>query len=120
MRETKTTNPQLTELIALLRKQSREQQAPIWLDVADSLAKTRSQRVVVNLSNINRNSQKADVIVVPGKVLASGTLDHAVTVAAFEASDSAKTKLDAAKAKYISITELVEKNPKGSNVKIIR
>jgi large subunit ribosomal protein L18e len=120
MRETKTTNPQLIELISLLRKTSKEQQAPIWLDVADYLAKTRSQRISVNLSSINRYTEKADVIVVPGKILASGTLDHAITVAAFEASDAAKAKLESVKAKYISIQELIGKNPKGSNVKIIR
>jgi large subunit ribosomal protein L18e len=120
MRQTKTTNPQLIELIGLLRKTSREQEAPIWLDVADYLAKTRSQRVAVNLSSINRHTEKADVVVVPGKILASGALDHAVTVAAFEVSGAAKAKLEAAKAKCISIPELVGKNPKGSNVKIIR
>jgi large subunit ribosomal protein L18e len=120
MRETKTTNPQLIELITQLRKQGREQDAPIWIDVADSLAKTRSQRVTVNISNINRNTEKADVVVVPGKVLASGAIDHSVTVAAFEVSAPAKAKLDAAKAKYITIQELMEKNPKGSKVKIIR
>jgi large subunit ribosomal protein L18e len=120
MRETKTTNPQLIELISLLRKESREKQAGIWLDVADYLAKTRSQRVAVNLSKINRNTKRADVVVVPGKILASGTLSHAVTIASFEASDAAKAKLEAAKAKYITIPELLEKNPKGSNVKIIR
>jgi large subunit ribosomal protein L18e len=113
MRETKTTNPQLIELISMLRKQSKEQDAPIWADVADYLAKTRSQRVIVNLSTINRNTDKAAVVVVPGKVLASGALNHAVTVASFEASDSAK-------AKCITIKELMESNPKGSNVKIIR
>lgn len=120
MRETKTTNPQLIKLIGLLRKQSREKQAPIWHDVADYLAKTRSQRVVINLSNINRNTEKADVVVVPGKVLASGALDHTVTVAAFEASEKAIAKIEAAKAKYLTINELMEKNPTGSNVKIIR
>ncbi|MCW3999982.1 MAG: 50S ribosomal protein L18e [Candidatus Bathyarchaeota archaeon] len=120
MRETKTTNPQLIELISLLRKTSREQEAPIWLDVADHLAKARRQRISVNLSSINRNTEKADVVVVPGKVLASGALDHAVTVAAFEVSDAAKAKLAAAKSKCIPIQELIEKNPKGSNVKIIR
>ncbi len=120
MRETKTTNPQLSELIRKLRKTSKEQEAPIWLDVADYLAKTRSQRVVINLSNLNRNTAKADTVVVPGKILASGALDHAVTVAAFEASKQAVAKIKAAKAKYISIQELLEKNPKGSNVKIIR
>ncbi len=59
-------------------------------------------------------------MVVPGKLLASGSIDHAVTVAAFDVSDKAKAKLEAVKAKYITIPELMEKNPKGSNVKIIR
>jgi large subunit ribosomal protein L18e len=104
----------------MLRKKSKEQDAPIWLDVADCLAKTRSQRVVVNVSNINRHTEKADVVVVPGKVLSSGALDHPVTLAAFEVSTAAVAKLEAAKAKCITIQELMEKNPKGSNVKIIR
>jgi large subunit ribosomal protein L18e len=120
MRETKTTNPQLIEVISLLRKTSKEQDAPIWADVADYLARTRSQRVVTNLSSVNRNSEKADTVIVPGKVLASGALDHSVTIAAFEASDSAKAKIGAAKSKYMSIKELVAENPKGSKVKIIR
>jgi len=59
-------------------------------------------------------------VVVPGKLLGAGALDHAVTVAAFGASEKAKEKLAAAKAKYLSIPELVEKNPKGANIKIIR
>ena len=120
MRETKTTNPQLIELISLLRKESREKQAAIWLDVADHLAKTRSQRITVNLSKLSRHTKRADVVVVPGKILATGTLTHAVTVASFDASDKAKAKLAAAKAKYVTIPELLEQNPKGSNVKIIR
>ena len=120
MRETKTTNPELIGLIRLLKKEGREKQAAIWLDVADYLSKSRSQRVAVNLSTINRNTKKADVVVVPGKILASGTLNHAITVASFEASDKAKEKLETVKAKYLSIPELLEKNPKGSNVKIIR
>lgn len=120
MRETKTTNPQLIELISLLKKESREKQARIWLDVADHLAKTRRQRVTVNLSKINRHTKRADVVVVPGKILASGSITHALTVASFDASYRAKAKLEAVKAKYLTIQELLEKNPKGSNVKIIR
>ncbi|MCW3995345.1 MAG: 50S ribosomal protein L18e [Candidatus Bathyarchaeota archaeon] len=120
MRETKTTNPQLIELISQLRKESKEQQAPIWLDVADHLAKSRSRRAAVNLSTINRSTKRADVVVVPGKILASGNLDHSITVASFEASTAAKAKLESAKAKYLTIQELMAKNPKGSNVKIIR
>jgi len=120
MRTTKTTNPQLIELITQLKRESRNQQVGIWHDLADYLSKTRSQRVSVNLSKINRNTKEAETVVVPGKLLGSGSIDHEVTVASFSASEKAKTKLAAAKAKYISISELLEKNPKGSNIKIIR
>jgi len=120
MKESKTTNPELIQLISLLKKESREKQAGIWLDVAEHLSKSRSQRVTVNLSKINRNTKRADTVVVPGKILGSGSINHAVTVASFGASEKAKAKLVAAKAKYVSIPELLEKNPKGSNIKIIR
>jgi large subunit ribosomal protein L18e len=120
MRETKSTNPELVQLIRFLKKQARETQANIWLDVAEHLAKPKAQRVAVNLSRINRHTEKRDTIVVPGKVLGTGTLNHSITVAAFGASKKAKEKLTAAKAKYLYIPELVKKNPKGVNVKIIR
>lgn len=120
MRDTKTPNPELIQLIRFLKKQSREKDAPVWLDVAEYLSKPSRQRIAVNLSRINRNTQKGSTIVVPGKILATGTLNHAVTVAAFGASERAQEKLKAARAKYLSITELIEKNPKGSDIKIIR
>ena len=119
MRETKSTNPQVIQLIQFLKKQSSEKDAPIWKDVAEKLSKPSRQSIAVNLSKINRYTDKNATILVPGKILASGTLDHALTVAAFDASDKAKAKLAAAKAKYLSIAELVEKNPEGSNVTII-
>jgi large subunit ribosomal protein L18e len=120
VKETKSTNPELIQLIRFLKKQSRENNADIWRDVAKHLAKAKKQRVAVNLSRINRHTQKSDMIVVPGKVLGTGTLNHSITVAAFSASGKAKEKLAAAKAKYLSIPQLVEKNPKGAKVKIIR
>jgi large subunit ribosomal protein L18e len=120
MRETKSTNPEIIQLIKLLKKQSREKDVGIWLSVAENLSKPSRQRVAVNLSKINRCTEKNSTIVIPGKILASGTLDHAVTVAAFGASSKAKEKLAAVEAKYLSIPELMEKNPQGSNVTIIR
>ena len=86
MKETKTTNPELIHLIRLLRKESREKQAGIWLDVAEHLTKSRSQRISVNLSRINRNTKRSDVVVIPGKILGSGSINHAITVASFGAS----------------------------------
>lgn len=119
MKETKSTNPELIKLIRFLKKQSREKQAAIWHDVAEDLAKSRSRRPVVNLSRISRHTKRRDTIVVPGKILGAGNLNHALTVAAFDASDKAVQKMKAAKAKYMPIAELVERNPKGTNVKII-
>ncbi|HEX9862214.1 MAG TPA: 50S ribosomal protein L18e, partial [Candidatus Bathyarchaeia archaeon] len=74
MREPKSTNPELVQLIRFLKKQSREKEANIWLDVAEYLAKPRRQRVAVNLSRISRHTQRRDIVVVPGKVLGTGTL----------------------------------------------
>ena len=120
MIQTESTNPELIRLIKQLKKESREKDAQIWRDVAEQLAQPRSQRAAVNLSSINRNTKSADTIIVPGKILGTGILDHPITVAAFSVSEKAKVKLDAVKAKYVTIPELVEKNPKGSNIKIIR
>ncbi|MCW4006203.1 MAG: 50S ribosomal protein L18e [Candidatus Bathyarchaeota archaeon] len=119
MRETKSTNPELLQLITSLKKQSREQNVSIWSDVAARLSKPSRQRIAVNLSKLNRYADENDTLLVPGKLLAVGTIDRAVTVAAFSASEKAKAKLAAAKAKYLSIAELIEKNPAGSKVKII-
>lgn len=120
MKEPKSTNPELIQLIRLLKKQGNEREAKIWRDVAKHLSKTRQQRAAVNISRINRHTQESDMVVVPGKILGAGALDHAITVAALSASGKAKEKLAAAKAKYLSIPELVEKNPKGTSVKKLR
>jgi len=120
MKETRSTNPELVKLIRLLTKQSREQKAGVWHDVAENLAKSRRARIAVNLSRINRHTRRSDIVVVPGKILGTGNLDHALTIAAFDLSDVAAQKMKAARAKFLSIAELVEKNPTGANVKIIR
>ncbi|MEM2104849.1 MAG: 50S ribosomal protein L18e [Candidatus Bathyarchaeia archaeon] len=119
MKKVRTTNPELIKLIRLLKKQSKESNAAIWKKIAETLAKPRRKRVAVNLSRINRYTKKSDVVVVPGKVLGNGVINHPITVAAFDFSEKAKEKILTAKGKCLSIIDLVKKNPKGSNVKII-
>ena len=118
-RKLKITNPQLLELIRFLRKKAVEHKAEIWRDIAERLAVSRRRRIAVNVSRINRYTEKGDVVVVPGKVLGAGKLGHKVTVAAFSFSETAKNKILKAKGKCLTIQDLVKKNPKGSNVKII-
>ncbi len=120
MKQTKSTNPERIQLIRLLKKQSRENEVAIWVNVAKYLAKTQPQRTSVNLSKINRYSQKNETVIIPGKILGSGKLDHPTTIAAFSISKKATEKIKAVKAKYLTIQELIEKNPKGKKIKIIR
>jgi len=103
----------------LLRRKSRENQAVIWRDLAERLAKPRRKRTTVNISRVNRYAEEGDEVLVPGKVLGSGLLDHPVKVAALDFSDQARSKILKAKGQCLSISELLETNPKGTNVKVI-
>jgi large subunit ribosomal protein L18e len=58
-------------------------------------------------------------VVVPGKVLGAGKIGHPVNVGAFAFSERAQSKILKAKGKCLSISDLMKKNPKGANVKII-
>jgi len=115
----KATNPELLNLIRLLKKKAKETRSRIWRDVAERLSVSRRRRIAVNVSRINRYTKKGEVVVVPGKVLGAGKLEHSVTVAAFTFSKTAKDKILKAKGKCLSIPELIKKNPKGSKIKII-
>jgi len=102
-----------------LRRASRRHNAPIWRYVRELLDKPKRRRVAVNLSKINRHTSENDVVVVPGKVLGAGDIDHKIVIGAYDYSLTALEKLRRAGCTVLSIPELVEKYPKGSGVKII-
>ncbi len=119
MKKTKATNPELIQLIRFLRKQSNENKVEIWRDVAERLVTPRRRSVPVNLSRLNRFTHKSETVIVPGKVLGTGEIEHPVTIAAFAFSTKAKEKIEAARGKCLSFFDLVKKDPKGSKIKII-
>lgn len=118
-KRTYKTNPNLLSLVERLRRESFEQKAPVWRDVAERLMKPRRNWAEVNLSRIERYADVDDVIIVPGKLLGAGVISKKVTVAAFKCSEAAKEKIAKAGGKSISIEELLESNPKGSKVRIM-
>jgi len=73
------------------------------------LTASRSHRAEVNVGKIGQLTKKGDTIVVPGKVLGSGSIAHAVTVAAEKFSGSARKKIESAGGKAIPIGELHDK-----------
>jgi large subunit ribosomal protein L18e len=67
---------------------------------------------------LNQHSKDGETIIVPGKVLGVGELDHKVNVAALSFSTEAEEKIGA-NGTCMSIEELMKKDPKGSKVRIL-
>ncbi len=113
------TNPVLRRLVRELRAVGKKQGVKLWLDLAERLERPRRARAEVNLSHLNRYSGEGSTIVVPGKVLAAGKLNHAISVAAFKFSGAARRKVMAAGGNALAIRQLLEQNPSGKGVKLM-
>lgn len=118
-RKSGPANPILRGLIRRLRKESKGSESSIWGDLADRLSRSNRARAEVNISRLNRHTEEADTVVVPGKVLGSGRLDHPLSVAAFNFSNQARERIQAADGETLSIEGLLDENPEGSNVIIM-
>jgi large subunit ribosomal protein L18e len=119
MKHNYKTNPQLLDLVSGLKRQSREKETPLWRDIAQRLSRPTRQYTEVNLSRINRYTKDKDLVLVPGKVLGAGEIEHTLTVAALSFSGSAKSKITAAGGLCLTIQELMSRNPDGSRVRIM-
>ncbi|QIB74845.1 50S ribosomal protein L18e [Halogeometricum borinquense] len=113
------TNPRLNSLIAELKAVSRESGANVWQDVADRLEKPRRTHAEVNLGRIERYAKEDETVIVPGKVLGSGVLEKNVTVAAVDFSSSARKKIEQV-GDTVTLEQIAEENPDGSDVRVIR
>ena len=113
------TNPGLRVLIQDLKKASWTNEAPIWRDIAKRLEKPTKARTVVNLSRVDRYANEGETVIIPGKLLAAGTVTKKVRVAAYNFSAAAVEKIVQAGGECVSIESLVESNPKGTDIKIL-
>ena len=76
--------------------------------------------MVINLGEVSRHVKEGEVVVVPGKVLSSGEPAAKLTIAAFKFSPRALVKVEKAGGRCIPIQRLVEENPHGTKVRILR
>ena len=114
------TNLQMSELVRFLRKASRENKAPIWLAISHAIKKPRRNMAQVNISRIARLTKDGETVAIPGKVLGTGTISHKLTVGALSFSAKAKEKIRNAGGVCITLVELADRKPKGTQVKIMR
>ncbi len=113
-------NSELKKVIRTLGNASRTSGKNIWSALANELDKPKRRRVSVNLSKIARNSKEGDIVAVPGKVLASGSIGPSVTIAAFSFSTTAKEKILASGSQVRSLLELLEESIEPSQIKIVK
>jgi len=113
------TDPNLVELIKNLKEKSYKEEVAIWKDVAKRIQRATRRRAEVNLSRINRVSNDGETVLIPGKVLAGGDLDYKVNVVALNFSKIAQEKIEKSGGECFSISSILEKNPKGTNIRIL-
>ncbi len=105
--------------LKILKKASKENDAPIWEKVADYVKKSRSNQKIVNLKKIEESTEDGNAIIITGKVLGTGNISHKVSVSSFSISNSAAKKIKESGGEVLKFSEMIEKFPTGTGVKII-
>ena len=113
------TNAALIALIGDLKAQSRSTGSALWRDVALRLETSRSNWAEPNLSRLSRYAANEGMVLVPGKLLGSGEVAGKPNVAAYSISSGARSKIEDAGGRVITIRELMNENPEGSGVRIL-
>ena len=109
----KKTNPALSAVVSAALKNQK------WLPLAKRLSASTRQQASINLSLVDHETKAGDTLVIPGKVLGSGTLTKKVRICALSFSASAKEKMKATKSEAVLLLEEIQKNPKAEGVKIL-
>ena len=120
IRESKSSNAYLVDLISKLKQHSKKTGVDLYKAIASEISRTSKNRSEVNLSKIDKFSKKAKTIIVCGKVLGNGNLTSSINIISLSITDSAKNKIENAKAKYLSIEEFLKSNIKPKETLIIK
>jgi len=76
----------------------------------------KRKHIKVNLWKLNKYSKQDDNLIVPGKVLSVGTIDHKITICAIDFSELALQRLKESDSNIIKIDQAINKT---ENIKII-
>ena len=115
-----TTNPESQNQIKFFMNQAKINKVKIWRRLAEYMAKPKRSSIAINIGKLVKLTSEGDTVAVPGKVLGSGLIPHKLFIAAFKFTPRAKVKIETAGGECIDFYDLVKKDPKGSNIKIIR
>jgi large subunit ribosomal protein L18e len=102
-----------------LRNAFKRNKAPIWRALQEELAGPRANRREINVRRLAQITKANEVVVVPGKVLGTGSLGHKLTVCAFSISETAAKKIIESGGKVVTFDDLINEHPDGKGVRII-
>ncbi len=102
-----------------LEKHSKSSKQALWKTLSEGVLASRKNRRQVNLSSISKNSKDGSKVVIAGKVLGSGSIDHKVTVAALSFSNGAKSKILAAGGQCILLSDFMQSTKSVEGVLIL-
>lgn len=98
----------IKDWLSLLGEASKGKHYPkLWKRVYGLVAVPERRRHVVNLSKLDKYTKEGDNVIVPGKVLSTGELNHKLNIAAIEFSDSAVKGLEKAGCKVVNLKEML-------------
>jgi len=107
-------------MIRFLKVKGRENKARIWAVAADQLSRPRRARATLNVTHVSRSTKPDSLVLIPGKLLGAGVINHRVVIGAFEYSAAAREKIEQAGGQCMALKDFVSRYPKGSNVTIMR
>lgn len=113
------TNTLLIDTLWILRRAFKKKRVQLWKDLEHRLLSPRSNKSEINISKLANITIDGQTIVVPGKVLGSGSIDHKLVVCAFSISQGAAKKIIDSGGRIITISELTESYSDGNGVRII-
>ena len=108
------SDSELVETIRLAKK------SKAWFAIANILSGPRKNRAEMNLSEIDKNSNSGDFIVIPGKVLSQGEISKKIKISAIGFSEKAKEKLLNSKIEISYIQDEIKKSPEAKGIKILK
>ena len=105
-----------------LEKLGKKAKKAVWLDISGKIMAPVRKRAEVNVYELEElaKSNSGKILVVPGKVIASGDAKSKIEVACMNCSKSARQKIENAGGKIMTIEELCEAKPAASKMVIIQ
>ena len=109
----------IDSIIWSLRSAFKNSKAPIWRVLEGELAGPRANRRVINLNRLAQVTKPDDVVVVPGKILGTGSLGHKLTICSLSISEAAARKIKETGGSVVTFHDLINNHPEGKGVRII-